>query len=92
MAAPDLNRYLDERGRLVLLHEDRLRELGLNVIKAPVGTLHPSTYGGVLGLFELAFERRDEHFSVELVEFLSSEIKLSPEDVQRLEEQAVYRK
>jgi hypothetical protein len=71
MATVDLSKYFDERGVAALAYEHQLRELGLYVLKTPAGTLHPGTYGGVLGLFDLAFERRDEHFSAELIEFLS---------------------
>ena len=91
MAAPDLSKYLDERGAAVLAHEDRLRELGLNVLKEKVGNLVPPAYGGIIALFDLAFERRDEKFSAELVEFLKNEIKLTPDAIAQLEQQAVYR-
>ena len=82
----DLKRYLDERGSAVLANEHRLHELGLDVVKSPVGTLHQGA--GVFGLYDLAFERRDPNFSAELVEFLRQKVRLSPAGVQQLEQQS----
>lgn len=90
MATVNLNKYLDKRGSAVLAHEHRLRELGLYISKTPVGTLHPGAYGVVLGLFDFAFERRDVNFSGELIEFLREVIRLSPSEIQQLEQQATY--
>jgi hypothetical protein len=87
----NLQKYFDERGRAVLAHEHRLRELGLIVLKTQVGTLQPVAYGGILSLYDLAFERRDEQFSPELIQFLETEINLSPEEIGQLEQRAIYR-
>jgi len=91
MGTLNLGKYFDERGSAVLANEHRLRELGLDVQKSQVGTLQPVGSGGVLGLYDLAFERRDRNFSAELVEFLKTKIKLSPADIQQLEERAAYK-
>ncbi len=91
MTTVDLRKYLDERGRAVLANEQKLSELGLTVVKAPAGNRLPvASSGGVLGLYDLSFVRRDRNFSQQLVEFLTNEIKLSPAEIQQLEEQSEY--
>ncbi len=60
MATLNLGKYFDQRGSDVLANEHRLREFGLDVHKTPVGTLQPVGSGGVLGLYDLAFECGDQ--------------------------------
>jgi hypothetical protein len=72
MPTIDLGKYFDERGTAVLANERRLRELGLNVKRTPAGSIQTVGPGAVLGLFDLDFERQDEKFSAELVEFLNN--------------------
>jgi hypothetical protein len=66
MGALNLGKYFDECGSPVLANEHRLQQLGLDVLKTPVCTLQPVGSGGVLGLYDLAFERRDKDFSPEV--------------------------
>jgi hypothetical protein len=41
MQTLDVGKYFDERGSAVLANEHRLRELGLDVLRTPIGTLVP---------------------------------------------------
>lgn len=86
----ELAKYFDERGRKVLEHEYPLRELGLIVGKARVGEWTPSAgSGGVFGLYDLQFRKTSEKFSEQLVEFMRDTLNFSPDDITRLQEQAV---
>jgi hypothetical protein len=82
--------YFDNRGAAVLAYEHPLRELGLIVHKTPVaGFRVPAGHTG--SLYDLAFERRDEKFSPELIRLLENESHLSAEDIRWVEEHSTYR-
>ncbi|MGA2990217.1 MAG: hypothetical protein ABSD88_07050 [Candidatus Korobacteraceae bacterium] len=86
----DPSKYLNERGHNVLLYEDQLRALGLNVVKTEFGKLYPpGASGGIFSLYDLKFEKKDEKFSDQLSAFLRDKIGLKPEDIERLQTQAV---
>jgi len=84
----DLGKYLDERGRDVLVYSRELQQLGLTVLKSEVGRLEPAGSGGILTLYDLSFWRRDDTFGAELIDFLRDKIHLSPAEVERLEKQS----
>ena len=87
MATFDSEKY-SAQGAALILHEARLADLGLIVIKTPEWNLHSS--GGMGTFYDLAFERRDERLSAELIRFLETEIKLPPEEIVWLQQNATY--
>jgi hypothetical protein len=92
MATIEMGKYFDERGRSVLIYEHQLEALGLFVLKTEVGKLYPSgVSGGILSLYDLRFEKQQERFSNELIEFLKERVELSPAEIERLEAQAALR-
>jgi hypothetical protein len=90
MGSCELGKYFDERGRKVLIHEAELGQLGLIVEKKLFGRLQPVVSGGVLDLYDLQFKKTSDKFSTELVEFLRNTINLLPDDIERLQQQAVF--
>ena len=89
MESVDINKYLDPRGREVMAHAFRLRQLGLVVDKTFFAHMTEPGSAAVFGMYDLKFRKSSEKFSPELTEFLKNTVKLSDADVAWLEKEAV---